>query len=153
MDTLFHMSWFLPRSRPAWETVEAQFPLHRDPFPGIFPNIYWDFLDDPKRCGSLNNDRLECYTRITTRWLLFLEGSPEYDTDEMKTLLGNDVERMEYRKLIQWDWTRFLSQCAPGDEDLIDHLRNLPFENAYLDRDLKRIIRWLKVSNVHSNLP
>ena len=97
---------------------------------------YWDFLDHPGRCGVLYNERAKCYTRIVNFWLLFLEATP--DTKGLDSL-------QECRRVVSTNWSRFLSKCIPGDNDLICRLRHFTLDKAWKE-DVERVITWLEVS-------
>jgi len=98
---------------------------------------YWQFLDDPARCGVLYNERAKCYTRIVCSLLLFLEAPPDPEGPDY-------LYREECRQIVLASWGRMLYKCVPGDEDLICRLRDFTLDRA-CKGDVERVIAWLEV--------
>ena len=107
-------------------------------------SCYWEFLDDPGRCGVLRHERAKSYTRIINSWLLLLEAPPGPEGPD-------SLYHGECRKLVLTNWSRMLSKCVPGDEDLMCRLRDFKLDLARME-DVERVIAWLKVksSRIHS---
>ena len=101
-------------------------------------SYYWEFLEDPGRCGVLYHEPAKCYTRITNSWLLFLE-APQGPEGPVS------LAREEYRPVVLTHWSLLLSKCVPGDQDLICRLHDFTLAKARKE-DVKRVIAWLKVS-------
>ena len=99
---------------------------------------YWEFLDHPGRCGVLYHERAKCYTRIVNCWLLFLEATPDPKGPD-------SPDREQCRKIVLGNWSRCLSKCVPGNEDLACRLRDFTLDMACKE-DVERVIAWLEAS-------
>ena len=95
-------------------------------------------MSHPGRSGVLYDERAKCYTHIISFWLLFLEGSP--DPKE-----PHSPFHKEFRRVVLANWSRILSRCVPGDQDLICRLRDFTLDKAR-KQDVERVIAWLKVN-------
>jgi len=129
---MLRISWSLDDEVPQQLTTLSMFhglPLR---------SYYREFLDQPGRCGVLYDEWYKCYTRILNFWLLFLEAPP--DTEGPYSL-----NHEECRKLVLANWSRILSKCVPGEQDLICRLRDFSLDKACKD-DVERVIAWLEVS-------
>jgi hypothetical protein len=61
------------------------------------------------------------------------------------SIFSSDDEEDELLNLIAEQWGRFLVQCPPGEQSLIEHLQNAELLENTTQENAESVILWLEV--------